>query len=361
MDTLHRLKAISTKYGIVCLIGVFSAILLSCGPSREIGFQGRLIDGSAVTKLTTESGALISGTKSMTFRLFNDSDCSSDPGNTVLWTETQNVTVTDGLFNVALGDFNALDPQDFAQPLWLEIEIEGEVLSPCQKLLGAPYAMTLVGGAVIGSTAVNSTHPDHPDYGILNIINGADGTGLLIAVLDGEDTGDGQVADIIRGCDTDDGSTCADLEFKVTGEGNVRADGSFASPASDFAEMMPAERGLQPGDVLVIGRDGKLQRSTRPYQSNVVGVYSTRPGFVGGQPIDRELSGYAPLAIVGVVPVRVTAENGQIQAGDLLTTSSVPGHAMQAGDKPVIGTVLGKALEPLRGESGVIQMLVMLQ
>jgi hypothetical protein len=65
------------------------------------------------------------------------------------------------------------------------------------------------------------------------------------------------------------------------------------------------------------------------------------------------------------VPTKVTAENGPIEPGDLLTTSSTPGHAMKA--KPVSvggveihppGTILGKALQPFSGEKGVIKMLV---
>ena len=46
-----------------------------------------------------------------------------------------------------------------------------------------------------------------------------------------------------------------------------------------------------------------------------------------------------------------------------MTTSSTPGHAMRAGDSPPVGTVIGKALEPLpdNAQNGVISMLVMLQ
>ena len=39
-----------------------------------------------------------------------------------------------------------------------------------------------------------------------------------------------------------------------------------------------------------------------------------------------------PLAVIGIVPCKVTAEAGPIVAGDLLVTSSTPGHAMKATD-----------------------------
>ena len=152
-----------------------------------------------------------------------------------------------------------------------------------------------------------------------------------------------------------------DLKFKLTSAGNATADGSFTGGGADLAEMLPAVEGLGPGDVLVIGEDGQLTRSSASYQPTVVGVYSTKPGFVGGGGDDADLTGKIPLAVIGVVPVKASAENGAIHPGDLLVASSTPGHAMKAGSDPAVGTVLGKALGSLESGMGVIQMLVMLQ
>jgi len=159
-----------------------------------------------------------------------------------------------------------------------------------------------------------------------------------------------------------------DRRFYVSNSGEVYADGSFHPGGADFAEMLPAVQGLEPGEVLVIGPDGQLTRSTEPYQASVAGVYSTRPGFVGGQPVDGEVAGAIPLAVVGVVPVKVSAENGPIRPGDLLTASSIPGHAMKASPLTVngvtfypSGVIIGKALQGLDDGTGVIQALVTLQ
>jgi len=152
-----------------------------------------------------------------------------------------------------------------------------------------------------------------------------------------------------------------DTQFRVTDLGQGRSDVGWTTPAEDFAEMLPAVEGLEPGDVLVIGSDGKLARSTQPYQPTVVGVYSTQPGFVGGQPVEGELESHVPLAVVGVVPVKASAENGPIRPGDLLVASSIPGHAMKASPNPPIGTVIGKALEGLEENTSIIRMLVILQ
>jgi len=149
--------------------------------------------------------------------------------------------------------------------------------------------------------------------------------------------------------------------FYVSNSGEVYADGSFHSGGADFAEMMPAEVGLEPGDVLVITVSGKLARSSRPYQSTVVGVYSTKPALVGGDSDEIDTTGKIPLALVGVVPVKACTENGAIQPGDLLVSSSLPGHAMKAGPNPPIGTVIGKALQGLQEGTGIILMLVMLR
>jgi hypothetical protein len=158
--------------------------------------------------------------------------------------------------------------------------------------------------------------------------------------------------------------------FRVDYDGEVYADGGYHcgkstnclvtnSPA-DFAEVLPVVNDPAPGDVLVVGPDGKLAPSTEAYQASVLGVYSTRPMVIGGgENLDR--GGYAPLAVVGIVPVKASAENGSIVPGDLLVSSSTPGHAMRPDANPPQGTVIGKALEGLEGGTGVIQMLVMLQ
>jgi hypothetical protein len=150
------------------------------------------------------------------------------------------------------------------------------------------------------------------------------------------------------------------LQFLISTLGIVMAHG-YITMASDMAEMLLAEDGLEAGDVLAIGADGKLMLTTAPYQTSVAGIYSTNPGFTGGHPLEGETPGKIPLAVVGVVPVKVSAENGAIQPGDLLVSSSTPGYAMRAGDNPPQGTVIGKALEALEEGLGVIQVLATLQ
>jgi hypothetical protein len=149
--------------------------------------------------------------------------------------------------------------------------------------------------------------------------------------------------------------------FRVDGTGNVYAAGSFNPGGADFAEMLPAREGLEPGDVLAIGADGRLIRSVEAYQASVVGVYSTAPGVIGGAGEGQSTEDKVPLAVVGVVPVKASAENGAIAPGDLLVASGMPGHAMRAGSRTPIGCLLGKALTGLSDGAGTVTILVMVR
>jgi hypothetical protein len=191
------------------------------------------------------------------------------------------------------------------------------------------------------------------------------------------------------------------LVFKVDNDGNVFADGTYQSPAADFAELWPASavqrsRGaeaqgsnlpctraplhlcseLEPGDVLALGPDGGVMLAGLPGAGPVIGVYATQPGFLAGS-AQSEIRNAAlssskgpkseiPVALIGIVPVRVSVENGPIRPGDLLALSSTPGVAARA--QPVsfggrqfylAGSFFGKALEPAQ-DSGTIRVLLML-
>ena len=159
--------------------------------------------------------------------------------------------------------------------------------------------------------------------------------------------------------------------FRVRNDGQVRSDVGFTTPAADFAELLEvdesggreAERS-QPGDVLVISPEtGKMSKSNQPYSTMVAGVYSTKPGFLGGQGIKVESpANTVPVALVGVVPTKVSTENGAIHPGDLLTSSSTPGHAMKCTERSqCFGATVGKALERLEFGTGVITVLVTLR
>jgi len=155
------------------------------------------------------------------------------------------------------------------------------------------------------------------------------------------------------------GPVSPDLRFYVSHDGNVYADGTYHTPAPGFAQLLPGAAGLEAGDVLVVGADGQLARCSAAWQPTVVGVYAPQAAFVAGA-AEEGTPGSVPLAVMGVVPAKVSAENGPIAPGDLLVAAAVPGHAMAAGANPPPGTVVGKALGALDRDTGIILMLVML-
>lgn len=157
--------------------------------------------------------------------------------------------------------------------------------------------------------------------------------------------------------------------FRVDGTGRVFADGGFQPNGADFAESMEVkgEPGQYvAGDLLAIDATGsrRLALAQRSYSTLVAGIYSTKPGMLGSthKIDDHAGSDEIPLAVAGIVPCKVTAENGPIAVGDLLVTSSMPGYAMKGTDRSrMLGSVVGKALEPLAKGTGMIQVLVTLQ
>jgi hypothetical protein len=142
-----------------------------------------------------------------------------------------------------------------------------------------------------------------------------------------------------------------------------------ANCGADYAESVGVSgdrTSYAPGDILVIDPaiPGKFLKSNQAYSTLVAGIYSTKPGFVGRkQPAsDPASADEVPMAMVGRVPTKVSAENGPIKVGDLLVTSSTMGYAMKGTDRSqMLGAVVGKALGALDSGVGVIEVLVTLQ
>jgi hypothetical protein len=138
---------------------------------------------------------------------------------------------------------------------------------------------------------------------------------------------------------------------------------------ADYAESVDvagSRSSYEPGDVLILdsGSGSDVAKSVEPYSTLVAGIYATKPGALGTRKTTdpRTSPTEIPMAMVGIVPTKVTAENGPIRKGDLLVSSSTPGYAMKGTDRNrMLGAVLGKAMGSLESGTGVIQVLVTLQ
>lgn len=140
--------------------------------------------------------------------------------------------------------------------------------------------------------------------------------------------------------------------------GNVCTDGTLNPNGADLAEYILVSEAVEPGEVVELdpSTPKHYRKARMPYSPLIAGVISTQPGVVLGA---RQSEGRALLALVGRVPVKATTENGPIRPGDLLTSSSKAGYAMRCESAAQCeGAIVGKALEALDADEGVILMLV---
>jgi hypothetical protein len=160
-------------------------------------------------------------------------------------------------------------------------------------------------------------------------------------------------------------STSTVVRFDSTGKGFF--DNGTQTGGADVAELFEPRGDVaayEKGDVLVISTSDArcVERSSTPYSALVAGVYATKPGVILTEHTnEEEVTGHLPLGVVGVIPTKVSTENGAIHIGDLLVTSSTAGHAMRGSVRAMRrhpGCILGKALDNLDGTTGVIRVLV---
>nr|NQU93004.1 hypothetical protein [Bacteroidota bacterium] len=134
----------------------------------------------------------------------------------------------------------------------------------------------------------------------------------------------------------------------------------------DYAEgfNVADNKNIEPGTILCIDPDnpGHLKISEAPYDKTVAGIVAGANGLgsgvrLGTQEFDCDV------ALAGRVYCNTIATTENIEPGDLLTTSSIPGFAMKVSNfENAQGAILGKAMERLKkGEKGQILVLVTLQ
>ena len=154
-----------------------------------------------------------------------------------------------------------------------------------------------------------------------------------------------------------------------SGKSRIVTDQVQITGGSDLAEhfdILESETVPLPGMVVSIDHNstGKLSLANTPYDKKVAGIISgangVDPGMVMGQ-AGSIADGKYPVSLTGRVYVYASEEGGEIEPGDLLTTSSRPGYAMRVSDKQrAFGAIIGKAMTTVN-ESGFVLVLVNLQ
>ena len=141
-----------------------------------------------------------------------------------------------------------------------------------------------------------------------------------------------------------------------------------SSAPTDLAENFGTnDPTIEAGDIVVTEgeayvaygpRDGsfstkaRVVKSSLPYQTNALGIVSTNPNLTfADDELFSEEENPRPVSLAGRVPVKVSSENGPIQVGDYITSSSTAGVGMRASKA---GRVIGMALGSFgsEGQSG---------
>jgi hypothetical protein len=160
MPTVHfNFKPVLIFLAIAIFLLSFSSVFTkpvfaATGINRTINFQGRLVNNT--TGLNVSNGSY-----SVIFTFYNNPTAGQ---GTAVWTETQNVTATDGIFRVALGSVTAI-PTNVSfnwDGLYLGIKVGADAeMTPRIQMAAVPFAFNAqqVAGLTIqdSATAAGST------------------------------------------------------------------------------------------------------------------------------------------------------------------------------------------------------------
>jgi hypothetical protein len=240
------------------------------------------------------------------------------------------------------------------------------------QYFGAPG---IRGESTGGHGVVGVGHGDlgHGVEGVSDKSFGVEGTGLGIrAGVSGINTGPDHPGSIgVRGDSnhgvgvmgvTSSATRAAILGFgKLAGrfEGDVEVTGDIRLDGSDYAEELTVgDSAVAAGMVVVLDEDGLLRPCLDEYDHRVAGIIAGANGVRSALVLDRHEGG-AAVALMGKVWVLADADPDPIRCGDLLTSSSTPGHARRAADRQrAFGALIGKALTRLESGQGMVRVLV---
>ena len=154
--------------------------------------------------------------------------------------------------------------------------------------------------------------------------------------------------------------TTAIVNSGTNGVGNIGESGAafntvFAKATTalyaDLAECYSADAEYAPGTVLSFGGNAEVTVCLTDADPSIAGVVSTAPAYLMNSELTSEY--VTKLALTGRVPCQVI---GPIKRGQMLISAG-NGHA-RAETNPVIGTVIGKAVEDFNGDIGTIEIVV---
>jgi len=114
------------------------------------------------------------------------------------------------------------------------------------------------------------------------------------------------------------------------------------SGTADFAEYFKKDNNqvIEYGSAVCLKDNGLIVKCSND-NNKIIGVASERPAFLGGQNLGN---GSIAVGLTGQVEAFAATINGEIKAGDMLTSSDIPGVTIKATKA---GQIIGKTLENL--------------
>ena len=123
---------------------------------------------------------------------------------------------------------------------------------------------------------------------------------------------------------------------------------STTAKYADLAERYTSDADYEAGTVVDFGGDREITISNINGSQYVAGVISTNPAYMMNSDADGLY-----IALVGRVPCKVT---GRVRKGQMMVSN---GDGTARGENnPIMGSVIGKALENFSGGTGVIEVVV---
>ena len=233
----------TSGFSTACFAGILITGLLTIASAEipgKINYQGRLTDAA--------TGEPLAGPQGMVFRIYDASEDGSE-----LWSETQTVTPDSmGVVSVILGHTNPITTI-FDGPIWLELEVDGEILTPRREIVSVPFAFRAaasdsLGGFDAGDYAlVNHEH----DYGDGHSLDADDGDPVDVVYVDesgnvGVGTTSPQVPLHVYGGSSGGASPTGGAELIVEDDGNARVNlltPDDAYPGLTFGDPEDSEAG----------------------------------------------------------------------------------------------------------------------